>query len=88
MKTLIMKINIDNPEVSSGLSRLYNKLREKRSDRPDAVKVFCEVTCWGKKRKAFLLPFKVKLDEDDIAFIRGITETILDVESILNLGAI
>ncbi len=75
---------MDNPEVFSGLPRLYRRLLKKRSDSPSAVKVVYSLTCYGKNVED-VLSFKVKLNEDDIAFIRGITETVQDVESILNL---
>ncbi len=75
MKTLIIKINMDNPEVFSGLPRLYRRLLEKRSDNPSAVKVVYSLTCYGKNIED-VIPFKVEIGEDDIAFIRGITETV------------
>ena len=78
---------MDNPEVCSHIYKAYNKLVENRSEDPGAVTVISEISCSGKKKKA-TLPFKVKLNEYDIAFIRGITETIQDIEAILNLGSV
>jgi len=84
MKALIIKINMDNPEVLFGLGKLYRRLLKRRSDDSDAVKVVFSLTCYGQKREEGVF-FKVKLSEDDIAFIRGITETVQDIESILKL---
>ena len=88
MKILTIKVDLDNPGICQGMEKVYNLLQARFSDAEDAITVVLDLKCQELKSKT-VLPFKVReLSCEDVSFIRGITETVQDVEALRSLGAV
>jgi len=88
MKILTIKVDLDNPEICQGMEAVYNLLYARFSDAEDAVTVVLDLKCQQLQKKT-VLPFKIReLSQEDISFIRGVTETVQDIEALRSLGAV